>query len=84
MNVLVMGAGQLARMMALAGAPLNIQVLAYDVNTETVLHPVTQQQFDISLEAAVAAADVVSSEFEHIPYPVQQVCQQSGWRGSIR
>jgi 5-(carboxyamino)imidazole ribonucleotide synthase len=77
-KVLVMGAGQLARMMALAGAPLNIQVLAYDVNTDTVLHPVTQQKFALTLAEAVADADVVSSEFEHIPYPVQDVCEASG------
>ncbi|WP_306518016.1 5-(carboxyamino)imidazole ribonucleotide synthase [Rheinheimera sp.] len=77
-KVLVMGAGQLARMMALAGAPLNIQVLAYDVNTNTVLHPVTQQTFVLTLAEAVADADVVSSEFEHIPYPVQDICQASG------
>lgn len=78
MQVLVMGAGQLARMMALAGAPLNIEVLAYDVNSDTVQHPLTQQQFNLTLEQAVAQADVVSSEFEHIPYPVQDICQQSG------
>lgn len=78
MQVLVMGSGQLARMMALAGAPLNVQVLAYDVNTDTVVHPVTQQQFPLTLAQAVAQADVVSSEFEHIPYPVQDICQQSG------
>lgn len=78
MNVLVMGAGQLARMMALAGAPLNIQVLAYDVNTDAVVHPVTLQKFNQTLAEAVATADVVTSEFEHIPYPVQDICQQSG------
>lgn len=78
MNVLVMGAGQLARMMALAGAPLNISVLAYDVNSQRVMHPVTGQVFDDTLEQAVANADVVSSEFEHIPYPVQAVCEASG------
>jgi 5-(carboxyamino)imidazole ribonucleotide synthase len=77
-KVLVMGAGQLARMMALAGAPLNLQVLAYDVNTDSVVHPVTQQKFTMTLAEAVLDADVVTSEFEHIPYPVQQVCQASG------
>lgn len=77
-KVLVMGAGQLARMMALAGAPLNLQVQAYDVNTDTVVHPVTQQKFTMTLAEAVADADIVTSEFEHIPYPVQQVCQASG------
>ncbi len=74
MNVLVMGAGQLARMMALAGAPLNLQVTAYDVNSAKVQHPVTGEIYPLTLEQAVAAADVVTSEFEHIPYPVQAVC----------
>lgn len=78
MNVLVMGAGQLARMMALAGAPLNIKVTAYDVNSAKVQHPVTGEVYPLTLEQAVAAADVVSSEFEHIPYPVQDVCEASG------
>lgn len=78
MNVLVMGAGQLARMMALAGAPLNIQVTAYDVNSKQLLHPVTGERYGQSLAQAVAAADVVSSEFEHIPYDVQAVCEASG------
>ena len=70
--------GQLARMMALAGAPLNLQVLAYDVNTETVVHPVTQQRFAMTLAEAIADADVVTSEFEHIPYSVQHICEASG------
>lgn len=78
MNVLVMGAGQLARMMALAGAPLNLKVSAYDVNSAKVQHPVTGEVYPLTLEQAVAAADVVTSEFEHIPYPVQDVCQASG------
>ncbi len=78
MNVLVMGAGQLARMMALAGTPLNIRVLAFDVNSAKVVDPVTNQVFALDLAEAVAQADVVTSEFEHIPYPVQDVCQQSG------
>lgn len=78
MNVLVMGAGQLARMMALAGAPLNLKVSAYDVNSAKVQHPVTGEVYPLTLEQAVAAADVVTSEFEHIPYPVQDVCQVSG------
>lgn len=78
MNVLVMGAGQLARMMALAGAPLNIHVSAYDVNTAKVQHPVTGETYPLTLEQAVAKADVVSSEFEHIPYPVQAICEASG------
>ncbi len=78
MNVLIMGAGQLARMMALAGAPLNLKISAYDVNSAKVQHPVTGEIYPLTLEQAVAAADVITSEFEHIPYPVQEICQASG------
>ncbi len=49
MNVLVMGAGQLARMMALAGAPLNLHVTAYDVNSAKVQHPVTGEIYPLTL-----------------------------------
>ena len=36
MHVLVLGSGQLARMMSLAGAPLNIRISALDVDTLTL------------------------------------------------
>lgn len=78
MKVLVLGAGQLARMMSLAGTPLNLKVSAYDVNSDTIVDPVTQQQLGTGLAQAIANADVITSEFEHIPYPVQDLCQQSG------
>ena len=39
-KVLVLGAGQLARMMELAGTPLNLNVKAFDVNNFTVVHPI--------------------------------------------
>jgi len=78
MNVLVLGAGQLARMMALAGAPLNINISAYDVNTDNIVHPLTQAQLGSGLAQALAAADVVTAEFEHIPLPILEQCQQSG------
>ncbi len=78
MKVLVLGAGQLARMMSLAGAPLNLQVSAYDVNTDQVVHPLTQQQLGQGLQQALAQADVVTAEFEHIPLPILEQCQQSG------
>lgn len=78
MKVLVLGAGQLARMMSLAGTPLNLKVSAYDVNSDTIVDPVTQEQLGTGLSQAIANADVITSEFEHIPYPVQELCQQSG------
>ena len=42
MHVLVLGAGQLARMMSLAGAPLNIEISAFDVGSKNIVHPLTQ------------------------------------------
>ncbi|PKM18217.1 MAG: 5-(carboxyamino)imidazole ribonucleotide synthase [Gammaproteobacteria bacterium HGW-Gammaproteobacteria-15] len=78
MKVLVLGAGQLARMMALAGAPLNISISAYDVNSDAIVHPLTQQNLGKGLANAIADADIVTAEFEHIPLPVLAQCQQSG------
>ena len=78
MKVLVLGAGQLARMMALAGAPLNISISAYDVNSDTIVHPLTLQNLGSGLANAIADADVITAEFEHIPLPVLAQCQQSG------
>lgn len=78
MKVLILGAGQLARMMSLAGAPLGLQISAYDVNTDNIVHPLTQQHLGSGLDTALADADVVTAEFEHIPLPVLQQCQQSG------
>ncbi|WNO59708.1 5-(carboxyamino)imidazole ribonucleotide synthase [Rheinheimera sp. MMS21-TC3] len=78
MKILVLGAGQLARMMALAGTPLNLKISAYDVNTDTVVDPISQQVLAKGLSEAIANADVITAEFEHIPLPILEQCQQSG------
>lgn len=78
MHVLVLGAGQLARMMSLAGAPLNLTLTAYDVTTCTVVHPLTQVARPQTLEQAIADADVITAEFEHIPHDILEICEQSG------
>ncbi|UXI01263.1 5-(carboxyamino)imidazole ribonucleotide synthase [Photobacterium sp. TY1-4] len=78
MKVLVLGAGQLARMMALAGAPLNIEVLAYDVGTGHVVHPLTQQLMMKGLNTAITYAHVITAEFEHIPHDILALCEASG------
>lgn len=77
-HVLVLGAGQLARMMSLAGAPLNIQISAFDVRSENIVHPLTLEVLGNGLEQAVAHADVITAEFEHIPHDVLTVCEKSG------
>ncbi len=78
MHVLVLGAGQLARMMSLAGAPLNIQLSAYDVGSGNIVHPLTQTVLGRGLDNAIAQADVITAEFEHIPHSILDICQQSG------
>tara|TARA_R110002126_G_scaffold16500_21_gene65919 strand:- start:9084 stop:10220 length:1137 start_codon:yes stop_codon:yes gene_type:complete len=78
MKVLVLGAGQLARMMSLAGAPLNINISAYDVNTDAIVHPLTQHKLGTGLANAIADADIITAEFEHIPLAILEQCQQSG------
>lgn len=78
MQVLVLGAGQLARMMSLAGAPLNINISAFDVGSENIVHPLTQAVLGHGLENAIEQADVITAEFEHIPHHILDVCEQSG------
>jgi 5-(carboxyamino)imidazole ribonucleotide synthase len=77
MQVLVLGAGQLARMMALAGAPLGIEVRAYDVRSHRVVHPLTWQDYHQDLQAGLDGADIVSAEFEHIPPDILSVAEAS-------
>lgn len=78
MHVLVLGAGQLARMMALAGAPLNIEISAFDVGSNTLVHPLTKALLGHGLENAIAQADVITAEFEHIPHDILDICHASG------
>ncbi|TEW54123.1 5-(carboxyamino)imidazole ribonucleotide synthase [Psychromonas sp. RZ22] len=78
MNILVLGAGQLARMMSLEAAPLNLNIRAYDVGTKQVVHPLTLQSFEQTLEDAIAFVDVITCEFEHIPDDVLTLCCDSG------
>ncbi|KAB0302014.1 5-(carboxyamino)imidazole ribonucleotide synthase [Vibrio fortis] len=78
MHVLVLGAGQLARMMSLAGAPLNIEISAFDVGSKNIVHPLTQAILGNGLDSAIERADVITAEFEHIPHDVLEVCERSG------
>ena len=78
MHVLVLGSGQLARMMSLAGAPLNIRISALDVDTGNIVHPLTQQSLKCELEDAIAQVDVITAEFEHIPHDILEICEKSG------
>ncbi|WP_067521983.1 5-(carboxyamino)imidazole ribonucleotide synthase [Endozoicomonas ascidiicola] len=78
MDILVLGAGQLARMMSLAGAPLDLNVTAYDVGSGHIIHPLTQQKYSLTLAEAIAGCDAITAEFEHIPDDVLTLCDASG------
>ena len=74
MTILILGAGQLARMMCLAGAPLNLNVIAYDVGSKKIVHPLTGQIYTTTLEQAIVDAHAITAEFEHIPDDVLTLC----------
>ena len=78
MNILVLGTGQLARMMSLAGVPLDINTISYDVDSEKLVHPLTLHIVDQSLSEAVAECDAITAEFEHVPNDVLTLCSASG------
>ncbi|NTS78643.1 5-(carboxyamino)imidazole ribonucleotide synthase [Catenovulum sp. SM1970] len=77
-KVLVLGAGQLARMMDLAGSPLNLDVKAFDVRTNQVVHPVAPIHVYGDLENGIKEADVITAEFEHVQHDTLAICEASG------
>jgi 5-(carboxyamino)imidazole ribonucleotide synthase len=78
MKVLVLGAGQLARMMALASKPLNIELRAYDVGSAQVVDPLSPSVSFGDLSAGIEFANVITAEFEHISHEVLAQCEASG------
>ena len=78
MRVLIYGAGQLAKMMYLAGAPLGIQVQAVDVASGKILDPETKQPMQLSIAEAIEEADYLSVEFEHVPEALLHEAELSG------
>lgn len=78
MKVLVLGAGQLARMMALASKPLNIDVKAYDVGSSRVVDPLSLSVDYGDLVQGITDADFITAEFEHISHDVLAACEASG------
>ncbi|MDC8832178.1 5-(carboxyamino)imidazole ribonucleotide synthase [Alteromonas gilva] len=78
MQVLVYGAGQLAQMMYLDGAALGIDVRAVDVNSNTVVHPVSKARLDGTIAQAIDWADALTVEFEHVPEDLLEQAEASG------
>ncbi len=74
MSILVLGSGQLARMMALAAYPLGLSVQAVDVADNKIVDPVTKNVINNSLERVIEEVNSITVEFEHIP---QALLEQS-------
>ena len=77
-KVLILGAGQLARMMELAGTPLNLDVKALDVLSNKVVQPLSPEYVYGDLKAGIKNADVITAEFEHVAHDILAECEQSG------
>ena len=78
MSVLVLGSGQLARMMALVGYPLGISVQAVDVVDNKIVDPVTKLVINNSLDRLIEEVDAITVEFEHIPEDLLELVHASG------
>lgn len=78
MKVVVYGAGQLAQMMYLAGAPLGIDVQAVNVSDSSIVNPVDKSSSGVSLRDAITEAKCLTVEFEHVPVELLNDAQQSG------
>ncbi|HCM48163.1 MAG TPA: 5-(carboxyamino)imidazole ribonucleotide synthase [Colwellia sp.] len=77
-KVLILGAGQLARMMELAGTPLNLDVKALDVLSNKVVQPLAPEYICGDLETGIKNADVITAEFEHVAHNILAKCERSG------
>lgn len=77
-KVLVLGAGQLARMMELAGTPLNLDIKALDVVSNKVVRPIAPEHDYGDLATGISNADVITAEFEHVAHGILAECEQSG------
>ncbi|WP_133468162.1 5-(carboxyamino)imidazole ribonucleotide synthase [Paraglaciecola marina] len=78
MSILVLGSGQLARMMALSAYPLGISVQAVDVADNKIVDPVTKQVINNTLERLIEEVDAITVEFEHIPEDLLEIVHRSG------
>ncbi len=75
MIVGILGAGQLARMIALAGHPLGVEFIFLDPAADACAHPVGEllqgaYNDPLQLEKLAQRADVVTYEFENVPAEV--------------
>lgn len=76
--IVVLGHGQLARMMHLGASQLGLNIIAVDADREQCVDPVAKTVLDITLEQAFSACTAITSEFEHLPKDLVAKAQQTG------
>ncbi|AWB66606.1 5-(carboxyamino)imidazole ribonucleotide synthase [Saccharobesus litoralis] len=78
MMIVVLGSGQLAQMMYLAGTPLGLKVVAVDPVANTVVHPVEKNPLPLSVSDAFAQANAITAEFEHLSAEILEQANATG------
>ncbi len=78
MRILILGAGQLARMMAFSGEAMGFSCYAYDTESKKVVDPIYHHPYEGSLLEWSKKVDIITAEFEHIDSEILQLCEESG------
>ena len=65
--IVILGHGQLARMMYLEATQLGLNIIAVNANSKECVNPVDKTVLPISIDEAFARATAITSEFEHLP-----------------
>lgn len=76
--VVVLGHGQLARMMYLAATQLGINIIAVDADKLCCVNPVDKTILAVDVETAFAHCIAITSEFEHLPKELLARAQATG------
>ncbi|WP_230961344.1 ATP-grasp domain-containing protein [Psychrosphaera haliotis] len=76
--VVILGHGQLARMMYLESTQLGLNIIAVNANTRECVNPVDKTVLNITLDEAFDDAAVITSEFEHLPLDLLAKAELSG------
>lgn len=76
--IVVLGHGQLARMMYLGSTQLGLNIIAVDADKRVCVNAVDKTVLDISIEQAFATCTAITSEFEHLPKDLVKQAEDSG------
>ncbi len=76
--IVILGHGQLARMMYLEATQLGLNIIAVNANSKECVNPVDKTVLPISIDEAFARATAITSEFEHLPEDLVTKAEATG------